>query len=468
MVVATACLVLINFHDKAWAPPGPPASGPYAVSAHGSNIARTVANGYATGNCYHCHEMHASYQGAAPAPAAGSPDIYLGFEEEEVLCFGCHGSGGIGSVTAPNGTIGTIMARAYGHGTGTTLNVTGNSGRHRANETTVTPVVNTAHVECTDCHNPHRARVDATGRHTVGTNLIDVPGPLEGVSGVEFSPYPSNWANLISWPAAAGVQPYATATKEYQICFKCHSSANANTDDWDGVASGAGAWTDTALEFNRLNPSYHPIVDTLGNGPNVLTTNGAPKGLVAAQLLAPWNATPGTNLMYCSDCHESGTAAPFGPHGSTVKWMLRGTYTNWPFRASADNGTATGTASNWAYLTNGGTEDDTFCQNCHPDTNSASSNNVHTTGDHKNATDGRCLTCHIRVPHGGKVSRLINAATTASNLPARYWPNGAGAGFTPEMHRFNKGTRTGYGGSNSNCSVRTCRGSHNIGTGESW
>jgi hypothetical protein len=40
------------------------------------------------------------------------------------------------------------------------------------------------------------------------------------------------------------------------------------------------------------------------------------------------------------------------------------------------------------------------------------------------------VTCHIRVPHGGKVSRLIAASGNPSeypnNLPARYSANGEG------------------------------------------
>ena len=71
-------------------------AGTYTASAHGTNISRTTITdlGYATGNCAHCHEQHASIAGSA-----GTPLKYLGFGEEENLCFGCHGSGGAGVAT---------------------------------------------------------------------------------------------------------------------------------------------------------------------------------------------------------------------------------------------------------------------------------------------------------------------------------------------------------------------------------
>ncbi len=446
VVLATACLVLINFYDKA-------RSGPYAISAHGTSIARTVANGYATGNCYHCHEMHASYQGTTPAPTAGSPDIYLGFEAEEDLCFGCHGSGGAPAIVvgAATDNIETDADKAYGHGTNTSgANVMGSfSSRHRANETSVTGVSTSAHVECTDCHNPHRARTGkytaAASYQTASGNQIPAISPLAGVSGVDFSPYPSTWANLTSWTAAAGVQAYATATKEYQICFKCHSSANANTDDWDGVASGAGAWTDTALEFNTANQSYHPVVGA------TRTTNRIASG----NLSGGWALG---DTMFCTDCHSSNSAA-LGPHGSSVKWLLAGANKSWPYQGSANNGTSMGTPSYWIYnnrATNLGTANGLFCMNCHNPLNTTIHNR---TAPH---SDLPCVNCHIRVPHGGKLARLMT--TNTAGLPARYAPNGNGT-FT-DNRRIT--SYTNYGTAEGSCGAVNCSGTHGSAASSTW
>lgn len=436
-----ACLFLSSFCGLAWGaePPPPPASGQYGRSAHGSNIVRATANGYSVGNCYHCHEMHASYQGTTPAPAAGSPDIYLGAESEEDLCLGCHDAGG--AVGTATDDIDADIDKAYGHGTGpTNLLTMFQSGRHRANETTVTGVVSTAHVECTDCHNPHVAR---SGNHTKGSNLITGPSPLEGVSGVDFSAYPSTWANLTSW-GAAGANAYATATKEYQICFKCHSSANSDTDDWDGNPGDAREWTDVALEFNTANQSYHPVVAATRVANRILGSPGA-----AQELLGGWSLG---QTMYCSDCHQSDSAIA-GPHGSAVKWMLAGVNKAWPYTTAANNGT-NGSANFRTYAlrnTDLGTSDGLFCRNCH-----AVGAGVHSAAlPHQSVS---CLNCHIRVPHGGKLARLIT--TNSAGLPSRYYPDGQGGGF---VGGYITGY-TDYGTAAASCYQSGCAG-HTAGPG---
>ncbi|MEW6110063.1 MAG: cytochrome C, partial [Nitrospirota bacterium] len=105
-----------------------------------------------------------------------------------------------------------------------------------------------------------------------------------------------------------------------------------------------------------------------------------------------------------------------------------------------------------------GTDNGLFCLNCHPSTNQ---NVVHT--EHVGRSNDHCTNCHIRVPHGGKVSRLI--ATT--NMPARYYPNGDGTG-TMQMTRFVKTSRNNYQWGSQNCGATACRGSHNNTTGEQW
>ncbi len=427
-------------------------AGTYTSSAHGQSVSRTVmaSKGYATGNCAHCHEQHGSVEGSEPAPVGGAPSSFLTFASEENLCYGCHGSGAAGSATD---NIELDMTKFYRH------NPAGYEGLHMPNETKAAIVAN-KHVECADCHNPHLV---AIGNHAPGSNAILAASPLHGATGVDPT------FSGINWQPATAYSELQTATKEYQICFKCHSAAVGNISIWSGT-SGSTAWTDVGLEFSPANKSGHPIVTGLNNyinsysGSNGQNANQIKKGLTAAQLTAPWNVNIGTQTMYCSDCHSSNSTVA-GPHGSAYKWMLGGTNKAWPYLSANDNGSN----SQEAYaagpllfrrlgdtLTSLGSDNGLFCSNCHPDP--AGSNKVHANGNHKPRT--RCADCHIRVPHGGKVSRLIaavDAATfAAGNMPLRYTANGegktsvvdnGGVGFdddAPIIRRFTKCTPWDY------------------------
>ena len=422
-------------------------AGTYATSAHAGSgtpangLSRTATTAYATGSCAHCHEQHASIGGSELAPTGG-PDPYLGMALEQNLCLACHTSTGSVSDSVPTpDNINTDITRTYNH------DGTLSDALHRAGENFDTFTAS-PHVECGDCHNSHVAR---KGNHTAGSryqtvngNLIDNsgsgPSPLEGVSGAAQA-----YGGATNWSAPSQASyTLQTATKEYEICFKCHSGANPNWASWDGA--GAAAWSDVGQEFNTKNKSFHPVVAALnvaGSGSTVL---------VSAQLANGW--APG-DTMYCSDCHGNVGAGVQGPHGSATKWMLSGTNKAWPYTSAANNGTSAGT-----YFALGGTTANLFCMNCHQDPTSASSNNAHRRNDHAGID---CVECHIRVPHGGKVSRLINANNNgAGALPARYFPNGNGGG-TPQMVRFSKNAdKDNY--SSGDCEG-TCRHS---GGSESW
>ncbi len=75
-----------------------------------------------------------------------------------------------------------------------------------------------------------------------------------------------------------------------------------------------------------------------------------------------------------------------------------------------------------------------------------------------------CVDCHIRVPHGGKVSRLI-AADNTGGMPGRYYPSGNGSG-TLYMKMFIK-TSGSYSKSNCYSTTSGCT-THGSITGESW
>lgn len=394
-----------SFIEPAW-------GGDYMESAHGQNISRTVMTnaGYGIGNCAHCHEQHASLLNEEPLPQNG-PSPYLTFDTEENVCYGCHSAAG---------TVGSADVKVkVDIDAGDTINGSHHdvliaSGKHRYGEDTTAFDASSKHVECTDCHNPHAAKI---GNHDDGTYVPtstthNVSNVLKGASGVDFNPYPSWGAGCVVNPGTLD-SSVTTAVTEYQICFKCHSSANGGLAGWGGA--DALAWTDVALEFNPANASSHPVVAPSGT-----------RALNANQVLAPWIDNVGNQTMYCSDCHEGNTVA--GPHGSSIRWMLAGVNKAWPFDAAADNGKTTGTyklVNQWE--TNLGTEDGLFCRNCHPYF-SNSINLVHTKGSHGYFP---CVGCHIRVPHGGKVQRLI-AADLNDVMPDRYTADGIG-GLPPDI-----------------------------------
>jgi hypothetical protein len=264
---------------------------------------------------------------------------------------------------------------------------------------------------------------------------------LAGATGVSVAAWGAGWAGVTTWgQGTTAALPAATA--EWQVCFKCHSSANASVTAWGGA--GAAAWTDLSLELNPNNESYHPVIQALPATGN--------RRLPAAALTGGW--APGMT-MTCSDCHGTDSAASHGPHGSSVKWMLNPTtgatpYTNWPYTSAASNGTATGT-----FVTGAANPGAVFCLSCHA---WAGAGEAHTRADHWVA----CINCHIRVPHGGKVLRLL----TGSNAPARYKPDGNGGGtiFMDGASRPASGTLT-----DTNCTTTACDGGHVAGgTVQTW
>jgi predicted CxxxxCH...CXXCH cytochrome family protein len=208
--------------------------------------------------------------------------------------------------------------------------------------------------------------------------------------------------NPSSTTAALGTAP----TAEYQVCFKCHSGANANVATWAGGTTSL-AWTDLALDFNPNNASRHPVASALATASQLTT----------AKLTGGWK--PG-DVMTCSDCHATDSAVSKGPHGSAVRWMLAGTNKAWPFTAASSNGATTGTYVTFGGRTTGsGTVNGLFCLNCHT---LSSTNVMHTaintwSSSHQ-SFNVVCVNCHIRVPHGGKIGRLLATANVPGRLKA--------------------------------------------------
>lgn len=405
-------------HDKTnWT------AGAHATASN-AYIDTTVNTTYGTSTvnslgCVNCHKPH---------NGPGTP--YLLRKIEENTCFQgagsgttstvpCHGSGGVKDIQ-------TSLGRIYSHpvtdvtlqGSHSNLDVFFGTNVVSDGGTGVTWSAN-KHAECTDCHNPHQAKA---GSHTPAaqwypttpSNLVNSSGPLTGVTGVEPS-----------WPATGWTQPTTfvtqeSATKEYQICLKCHSywglgAASNGVSAYTITSQGVPA-TDQAYEFNPKNRSSHPVVMTTnemkiyGGNTNIAANEGRyASPLTSAALKSPWNANPGNQTMMCSDCHGADNEVggdPKGPHGSSYSFMLKGANKNWP--AGADGSGAAVPGGKLYTMADGQAGKAIFCLNCHvyePEPIDGTIP-VHSSASGQ-MQNNACVECHIAVPHGGKVSRLI-------------------------------------------------------------
>jgi hypothetical protein len=347
------------------------------------------------------------------------------------------------------GPFGTVSPASARH------DVAGYSGVHQPNETGA-DIAGSKHVECADCHSPHGAKA---GRHTARSNVAGAV--LTGAPAVQPNAKTTNWNTTAYTFTDTTV---GAATPEAYVCFRCHSSSNTAIPTHPGTNAapltaaapwnvGGGGFTNTAHEFQTVNQSYHPVLGALpATDPGA---NGSNRLQVATRLINGW--VPG-DRMTCTDCHGADAASPAaqGPHGSAYAFMLRGTSKRWPYQA---NGTTLWALNNTA--TGSGTADGLFCMNCHP--NPASSNSLHIAYLGENRTEHtsnyQCVKCHIRVPHGGKVSRLIVTA----NAPARYKVTGA----TPILDWVTKPTTGSMTTSNIN-DGSMCGKHTDIASGESW
>lgn len=299
------------------------------------------------------------------------------------------------------------------------------------------------HAVCMDCHNQHQSK---PGTHApdgewyplagTSTNLVSASGPLTGVPGVEPT-----------WPAA-WTQPTTFTTKkesiyEYQICFKCHSYwgigpavDGVNTGGHESPSVPGQLLTDVAWEMNKNNKSGHPVVfPNTDSGSIAVPSTGRPgsyypQALIADQLIAPWKGYEGTITMYCSDCHGSDTENVLGnakgPHGSNLAYLLKGDNHSWPLRGplGVDAGTVEGDYYTLGDISDGLTQD-LFCKNCHdialPHTYWA--NQMLANSRDRTA----CIECHIYIPHGSPVSRLMgyNTFPEPYNYTTAEFPTGA-------------------------------------------
>ena len=223
--------------------------------------AAAPATSVAHAACASCHVPH----------TAGTKSALMRFSTPEKNCIDCHAGDG------PGKNIAAEIKKFSGHPISMDLNV------HNSHENLVNPAVR--HVTCADCHNPH-----ATSSAPSGKNQVS--GALAVVAGVS---------------AGGGILP--AVTQEYELCFRCHGDSAAR-----GPAKVPRQFvqTNTRLEFNPGNVSFHPV-ESAGKNPS------------SPSLIQPLTAS---SLINCSDCHNSdqspaaGGAGANGPHGSVYSPLL--------------------------------------------------------------------------------------------------------------------------------------------------
>ena len=227
----------------------------WSASSHSNSNANWNGKSVSNHACQSCHVPH----------SANGKERLLRSQTEENVCFTCHN----GSVAAEN--IQSEFNKFSRHPVDNT------TGIHDPAETAI---VNTRHVECVDCHNPHAAKSSGTPS-----------GPLTGVRGVNIN------GNEVS-----------TISQEYQLCFRCHGDSNNKPAP---PTTRQFNQTNVRTEFSTSNPSYHPVV---GPGAN---TN-------VPSLINNLNTS---STIKCTDCHNNNnTSGPRGPHGSSNPQILERQY----------------------------------------------------------------------------------------------------------------------------------------------
>ncbi|MHC4288074.1 MAG: cytochrome c3 family protein [Planctomycetota bacterium] len=222
----------------------------------------------ADNGCQSCHRPH----------SAGGAERLLHFEKSEDNCLSCHD----GSVA--NSNIRSEIAKISGH------NVMWYDGLH---DITESPLNAPLHVECVDCHNPHAVQEAAFQGSLISGSM-----------------------NLVSGVTSSG-SVTAQAQFEYEVCYKCHAN---NPNRVQSNISRVITQTNTRLEFDPSNPSFHPV--------------GSPgPGMDVPSLLLPLTTQ---SIIKCTDCHNSDSEVK-GPHGSMNVPLLSENYTTRDYTSESSN-----------------------------------------------------------------------------------------------------------------------------------
>jgi predicted CXXCH cytochrome family protein len=297
-------------------PSGPVAPAAAAVGTHGPF-------GTTPDQCAVCHRSHAgqarSLLGVA-APQSG-------------LCFTCHDEFGTGANTMVKLQYTDAAVPANGTDSYYRHNalVAGNHTQASLNEF---GGVSNRHDECGDCHEPHAATSTASTPTASGWTAAGQQAKTSGVLVVN---------------GAAGTAPAYTfingqtsqVTREYQLCFKCHSGFTTLLANPTGTPTPYSKYRlDKGIELNPSNASYHPI-----EAPGTNTTTAMTNQLAATSPFKQWTFTA-TSTIRCVNCHGdyrkfNATTPPaagsdLAPHTSRYRGILTQNYRDRALMQSTD------------------------------------------------------------------------------------------------------------------------------------
>jgi predicted CXXCH cytochrome family protein len=263
--------------------------------------------------CENCHIPHAAEGGARLLKQA----------VEEDVCADCH-----------NGNVASDDVIA----------VINQFSSHRVQDSTFVhdpaepAVIQSRHVECADCHDPHATQM--------GRSPGDTPANVRGIS--------------------IGGGEVAQANFTYEICLRCHGDS---INQPPARTPRQHDQVNMRLKIQPSNPSFHPVAAP-GTGTDV------------PSLLNPLTEQ---SVISCTDCHNSSTAAtvggsgPEGPHGSEYEPILARNY------ETSDN--TPESPSNYA-----------LCYNCHSRESILNDESFGEHDKHIRGEDTPCNACHD--PHG--------------------------------------------------------------------
>jgi len=318
---------------------------------------------------------------------------------------------------------------------------------------------NNRHVECSDCHNPHRVvkfqlfygsggvisgtpDASAAHKHTDAsgyTHTNVASGALRGSWGVEpgytccsFHTAATSFTVRRGDPGNDSVTNDSNAdsktyvTREYQICLKCHSSygygttpPNLDANNTKGLtASGTNSLTQYTDQAKEMQAPIGHADEGIAKGDEagaigynsgnhrswhpVMRATGrtaAKRNVTATSAFrTPWSNAVGTQTMYCSDCHGSNTASTTAIPSTGNAWGPHGSTNPFLLKGVWHNDVDSGTTN-------------LLCLKCHNPTSSSGFSgggrgNLHSY--HINRI-GRieCTWCHVAVPHGWKNRSLL-------------------------------------------------------------
>jgi hypothetical protein len=252
---------------------------------------------------------------------------------------------------------------------------------------------------------------------------------------------------------------YTNQAKEFQAPL---------THRGETTTADSGAAGEYATNNHR---SWHPVIGPTGRT-GTIRGNG---NNISARWLAPFSNAVGTQTIYCTDCHGSSTGPgtiqptggengnPWGPHGSTNDFILKGTWNN----ATGSGQQATGLCFKChdynAYAGAGGQRTGFF-----NDPSDKGRGDLHTFHADKIGRM-RCNWCHVAVPHGWKNKALLvnlNDVGEEAGQPSgnREWRfNASGQAFNQEPYYLNAKLKVRTFATSGNWTDTNC-GSNNSAT----